>query len=980
MRTWTAYALVLLLAGLPAASVGQSPPNREPVADAGLDVSYAESSAPPWSPATNPQSEGFLDGTRSYDPDAADEGAEVLRFLYRPTPPPSCAVPCTTPAFVDITALPMIASTTPGPQCPDLQLRRGAEKGEAKFLIPNIPPGPQKACVYDIEMRVEDRDLGTDEQTVLVTILNDNQPPTSTLARPMSFLLGDTYLSGVAVGEVDIQGNHGKMVTLRATGLKDDKEVRSVQMRFCRPACGEGAEFVKDVPLVDKRVLPPPPAGELSEWTAPLPVDTPWLVVGEYTVELLVHDGEAGTLHIGGDATGVASLSVGAIESGQCATTPPSPGPCLFLESVAPILSVAPNLCFLGSTTQPPQALGVGQTLRPIVEAYLPQPEVYTTGPGAATEITDKGLMVWKVTYQTCSGLREAPGEVAVGTEIEVRYPYFLSLDTLFKGDQELKLRAYDRYGNPPTELVVPLTTDTATPQYLVDVPAVSYRGIPFTAVAYVHDRISTQVTLTVDIFNRTAAGKAVSYVNQTALGAAPGPNSRSFMVPPLHTALRTDMWGAHDRKSSCQYLFDLDGDLKLDMWFDPRNSSAGGLIAAPGKRATDPIDFVVDADDDGLAEPGEPLVPGAVAGVLKHKDTCLSPFQPPFVASAVRGRDLEAFLNSSTGLGTQAFLFELNRTFLGRTSYSFAIEDVVFNRDALPRYVFEYKVNGTAHLSPQNLTGSFVTEQAYVDAGIEAFHVDPKPYLPGDAVVLNVTMLQRSPLKPGPEVPLTLRLSDPAFANFTSPPLGPGDRHKLTLTRPFDLNVFKGNLTFAQQNEARQGFGPGIHVLRGNVTVPSHVEERGTANNTASTRFEVFLGKVVVGQLKAGDVATGEVFYVRAGDRGLPAEAVRLNDKAEVLESFAVSLDQTFGSPRYAFTYLKDGKPLDAYWDPQSRYDLANGHLCNQQADGDVAPKCRAVTVVGSGLSEQAEVDSPHVELLAVVAMLLGLALRRRK
>lgn len=987
MRPWTACALAVLLAGLTTVDVAGFP-NREPVADAGLDVSYAESTAPPYSAATNPQSIGTIDGTQSYDPDAADEGAEALAFLYRATPGPcpDPAAACPPPAFSDISTMPSIASTTPGTQCPAIQLKKGTDKGLATFLIPNIPSGPQKTCVYSIDMQVKDKVGGTDEDTVVVTILNDNQPPTS-IPRPIEVLLGSTYGSGVSVTDLDIQASHGKVLTLRAKGLSDDKEVRSVQMRFCRPDC-QAPDFQQDVPLVDKKVVAPLTSGETSEWSAPLPVDTPWLVVDQYAIELLIHDGEGGSLHVGGDSSGVYNLQVGATETGQCVppgSSEPSPGPCLLLENVTPVGRLAPNLCFLGATTVEPQALGVGQTLRPFVEPYLPDYEVY--GSPSIPEITDKSTMFWKLTYQTCAGIRDAadPSKVAVGPEIEVKFPYFLSLDTLFSGEQELKLRAYDRYGNDPTELVIPLTTDTATPQYMVRMPEVTYRGIPFDGILYVHDRIPTQATLSVDIFNRSATGKAIPFVNQTQVGDPPGPHSESFTLRPLREAVRTDIWGPHDKTVSCQYLFDLDGDGALDFWFDPRNNTSGLLVPVPGRRDTDPTDFVVDRNRNGLAEAGEPLVPGAVPGPLKNPGTCLSPFAPPILPATerARGRDLEAFLNSTSGINTQVFVFHLNRTYLGRTSYSFALQDIVFNRDAVPRYTFQYNgTNGVVYRSEQNLTGAFSTDQAYVDAGIAEFQVQPKAYLPGDPVVLNVTLVQRSPLAPGPEVPLTLHLSDPAWATFTSPPLGPGDTHKLTLGRPYDPKVFKGPLPFDRQNEAMQGYAPGLHVLRGNVTVPDVVEERGTANDTASTRFEVFLGKVVVGTLAAGDVASGDVFYVRAGERGLPAEAVTLDGEAQVVDSYSVTLDQSYGAPRYAFTYLKDGVPTDAYWDPQSRYDVANGHLCNQQADGDGTPKCRAVTVIGPAGAGEVDLDSPHLEAPVLVGVLLGLAFaaRRRK
>src|SRR5262249_42618831 len=139
-------------------------------------------------------------------------------------------------------------------------------------------------------------------------------------------------------------------------------------------------------------------------------------------------------------------------------------------------------------------ALGHGDTLRPVVLAS--QPDIPVSPP-----FPNPNLMLWKLTYQTCKETSTGP---AYGPEKPLEDPsvayghgnvFYLSLDTLFQGDQDVALRAYDRQGAVNTT-AFHLVTATALPTFLVTFngetvrPAVVYQDIPFQLNVLVHSRV----------------------------------------------------------------------------------------------------------------------------------------------------------------------------------------------------------------------------------------------------------------------------------------------------------------------------------------------------------------------------------------------------------------------------------------------------------------------------------------------------------
>jgi len=1092
MRTRTLLLLALLLASSLAgiAPVGGSAPDRPPVAFAGDDQTAQESqvgcsstgsgAVPCHTVTINAQQ-----GVRTYDPDASN----TLAYSFRPTPlqcnpspttgPPGGGVPCIPigdgSKFIDVTKYPTASTPTPAPPtngaitsqtqgCPYVSIKAIGD-GYFYFDTPAIPPGQASTCVYSIDMLVWDgtphpsqpatgtagvTDYTMDIDTIVVTIVPAAQPPDISKAKAILSLctlpINDPNTVCRGNTSADVVDDHGRYIKIEYNGIKDDRETRSVQVLFNMTG---GVPHAILVSLTTKTITTAyqstPHVDETANFAGQLAVDTPALIVGSYNLNVRVYDGDGGVSippdnEPIADFTVTSSLGADSVPSYPCepspgATAVPGQGnaPCISFPNIAPA-SFTPNACFPGATSVPAQALGQGETMRPQVTWAYTDPNLNSAN---IAHIYDHSLLGWKFTYQSCvlNG-----GSTAYGPEVELAVPYFMSLDTLFSGNQEVMLRAYDRIGNPISTVVIPIVEDTQKPFFMMQNPQVTYKGIPFQMVVLVHDRISTAVGFHMDTFNRTSDGKAVHYDAALIADAGPyTPAGSETTLPRLSTMTPFDIFGKQDNKSACDYLWDSDGDAVLDSWYNPANHTMGRLLADADISGTF-NNFVVDGNHNNAADSGEMLIHGQASGGIVDSGKCLDPF--------AGSPDLEFFLNDQP---TQVFSFNVTRFLLGNTTYSFTIQDLVFNRFADASYNFTYVVGGTTFTSQTSyLKGILETRLAEVDAKVVKMGLLPLagasgPYISGDKVRLYVNATQVPklnrpvPLSQQPVVPLTLFLADegtpecrttadfshclticPSSSNTGCSGVltGPGKFLNRSFDRPIPqvssefidpYNIVPGYFPPDLVAIAAQPYRPGIHHVKGMVSTSKFVVDVNPINNNDTLTFEIYLGQVVVGAYPAKAAPSGKVFYIRSDIRNLPqlvGGAVEVNATGGIVATHNLVLNQT-GLPRYEFTYLDDkGAKQTAYWEPQTRYSRTYGKDCSQLTDTERTtasatsssstsgsggsppvsandPQCRPITVITPGgtpvTSAPKGSPGPEVALIVVAIALLALLRRRR-
>ncbi len=1010
----------------------------------------------------------------TYDPDCQN-----LKFSFRATPfpcnpdpttgSPGGGVPCIPigdgSQFIDTTAAPFTgpgaafisaqncqrpANTLPG-TAPDIRIVAGdpqdvfvdePEEGFFSFQSPKLQPGQTTACIYSIDVLVSDSqtrpaqpaapsagvtDYTLAMDTIVITVNPVATDPLDVFADVLAFVCDTPYpnpnIQCVNRTGADIVDDHGKHILFQYGPIYDDRETRAVQLLLY---VSETQSIL--VPLTSKIVTVPfqanPHQDEQSYWVGQVPVDTPALIVGTYLYHSRVYDGQGGvSIHEGGDDIELGEFEVTAALApddtlsypcslnGAPAQLGQGNAPCIQLSTSAAAV-FTPNNCFPGFTREPPHALGTGETLRPQVFWAFPVTEL------PVAPIFDHNLMGWKFTYQSCIRSTNGDGTVsflAQGPEVELRAPYFMSLDTLFDGEQEVALRAYDRIGTAIAPVVIPIVEDRSKPVFVTDIHDVNYEGLPFQMVVYVHDDIGTAVTLHIDAFNRTAAGKAVHHdalivANQLAYDG----NGWEITLPRLGDMVPFDIFGTQDLGTTCDYLYDQNGDGLLDRAYSPATRTMIELISVEG--ATGTIDVVVDLNANGEADVGEKLLVGDPTTIIRNANQCIDPFsdQP----------HLQWFLSDAP---TQVFVFNLTRFRLGDANYQFTIQDVVFNRFADPSYEFSY----AGETSPTSyLAGTFETRHAVVDAMVESISVSAGPFLAGDKVSVTVLAKQESRLVPAvdpadaPIVPLQLLLSLPGSGECRNPassdlrqclricpsstnvgctgvPTATGVTYTNVFTRPLvginaaTIDPYGIVPEYAPPEVvaiALSAYPAGKHTLHAEVLIPDSVDDDDLANNFKTETLEIYLGQIVVGAYPANSVPQGRVFYIRAerGSAQIQNGAVEI-DASGALVEYDLQLNQV-GAPRYEFTYQnEEGEDQVAYWEPQTRYSRVYGKDCSALTDAEKLvdaratppkdPQCRAITVITPAVATEPEKSTPGFEpIVALLALAMLAFLRRRK
>ncbi|MCA1818708.1 MAG: hypothetical protein LC620_01425, partial [Halobacteriales archaeon] len=884
-------------------------------------------------------------------------------------------------------------------------------------------------------------------------------------------------------GSVDLYTDRGTDIDFQALATTDDRETKSMDLyldigdadllehriHVTMHKCGE---WPRSAPPSQPRSTDPDcPANiagdqdccgtvgapEIASWRGSLPVNTPELIEGDYHVWARLFD----TRNVNTttpDIFDMVTLHVTSLED----TCVPA---CIKLNSLQPASNI-PGNCFYNEADATRNVLpaprdrlsfglGHGETIRPYIQAT--QPGFYTDAmgndiptiqPNANYPIVDQNLLLRKVTYQTCI---DTDFGTVYGPEVALPYPYYMALDTLFTNtgcsqatgcDQDVALRAYDRIGTV-NGTAFHLVTDTSRPAFLIYRPDTTYRDVPFQFTVLVHDRIDTEVSLHIDHYERTTSfdnrstaatpvpsgNVSVSnapWLKLTACGIAETRCDVGQLdvvrIPRLANTTMYDIGGPHDRSAACDYLFDGDGDGRLDTVFDGRALRVKGHLLATESAAGGYNDYVLDVDGDGQLTPGEPLVPMTPTGTAVNAGRCVQAFP----SEAVR-----AFLMTSE---TQVFSYTLVRNTLGSAPYRVAIRDLVFNNDADPSSTFSYPVGcvTACRQATSTLIGRFDTAIPFVDASVTDLNVTAVGVLPGDPVWLNATVEEHSPQLPEPSSPLVFGVSEkqvflqilngtrmcPAVTNTTVPlqagftkcyslfppafqgqcailcqifqlPLEPqtqGCPAPPDVVHMFNVCVERPDLAIpveTRDHELRLPYAPGIHTVAGFVGLAGAANDTTLANNVRFVDFEVFLGRVVSGTMDASGHATnGKEYLIRADSRGLPVltgGAVKLGPSGAIVDRYDLTFKQD-PSLRYEFT--PDGGKTTLYWEPSQRQSV-DPAICGYN-DTVTASCMRPITVIPTsrGSTSTTTKASPDVALALPVAVvaLAALALRRRR
>jgi hypothetical protein len=958
-RLTVGLLLGLLVLSLVPQGTAPTAGNRPPTAVAGPDQIVPSSPPPPYT--ASPQIIVNLTATSSWDPDCPDT---------------SCLKDTWT-----------VLNYTAG--CPDIAptFKSNGHLME-KFPSPNISGQGTAKCYYRINVHITDGSLTSDDQ-VNVTVLHDpaiGSDYLPTFGPKPSIALG-LPPSTKPLKTVDIIADHGKNITFTANGVSDDQSVLGVQVFL---TAQHNTSHVLFVGLTKVLVTSTNP--EVSNWFGKLAVDTPDLVADNgdetYDVTAVAYDNQGGKVTI---PAGAYSLEVTAGDAGS----PPT--------IIIPALNNAPALtadpCFPASPPPTNQrvtyALGVGQILTPQITGLIPQDidVVNDTGPIPDLYRANPLIGLWKVTYQNC--IIAADGSAVYGTETALPQPFHMNLDTLFQGNQDVAIRAYDRvnaFSTGITTVVVRLLTDTGPPTFIIVPPAnVTYQGVPFHFTAYVHDSVATTVTLHVNEIGRNATtGRHIAYDNRTTAyeptlvlqdgtlvePPAFGPHGFEVTLPPLSSMAAVDPRQQH---GPCVYLFATGNGAGYNMLFNPADGRAYPLLSSAGATGGT-LAYTIDSNRNDIADPGEATIGGKVGSTtqVQGQNQCT----PPSLA-----------LQSFFGQATQVFTFTLTRTVVNSTGYSITIEDNVFNHFGQEIYVY-HGANGV--LAASRLAGTLNTFRATSDVQIADVHVAPGPYLPGDHVQVDVLVRQNSTLLPPPCIAVNVTQREAGaggtyrISNKTTPPLWPANQSPAqTLCangQPCFVNLqpcispTEATVSFARPDPAHPldvGFGPGVHVLFYDAQPPELVSESAndTVNNVGSAHFEVFLGKVV--DNRTSPPAT---YYIRAqgvfaAGGGLPmltGGAVAVDATGNVTNRYDLKLNLS----RYDFTVRSGTNVTHLYWDAQEHHDATTGAACTAGA-----PNCRAITFVNFSNPSSATRGSPVVSpFVVLVVALTGLALARRR
>lgn len=780
---------------------------------------------------------------------------------------------------------------------------------------------------------------------------------------------------------IDLVVNRRDTVVMRAAGVRDDFETRTLELIF------EGPNRFT-VPLT--KVAPAPSASparpEISTWEAQMPVTDPRWRVGTYNVIAEARDAQNAVTRTDDEETPFDfqyEVSAGSEIGGQLrldvvdhglVTTEFTNQYCLNVEDAAPQGYV----------------LGPGQTLR--LEVVWPVVTDDTSVPG--------DVFRGPVTMQSFTkvGTEDRRGPV-----IELPQPYYVSLSGLSYEDQTIRFEATDRLGNEAS-LCIYLGVDTNAPLYVPDVPAVTYRDIPFPIALLTRESTRTVASLRVDNY-----GYPEVY-EKSIDGSLPS-------LPPGLESARLPQFGqgrdvfvmAFDADPALPSAATRPCDIMLDLFepygvFDnvlrPSTWTIYPLFAMGRADAETTPDYAVDFNknnqiDDGSGPTGyaDYIVPGGTPeSPFATKNRCRDPFAGK---PEVRG-----FLNDGP---TQLFVWRLVRSDTDVATTTFAIQDLTHNRVATD-YVYNFTLSGVAAYSiPISLNSAFITRVAEVDAkftkdNLNKAHVRvggvhkpasgetfcpqtvgdaflaPQPVMVGDKMCYLAGFKQTSVLIPPPTVPVTLAFTDQAGrVHF---------REIKSLEADEEAVLFGSKMLLAGQ-----------YIV--NVTLtPLSVEDTAPADNLRTVTVEVFAGRV-----DDRVASPAKQYFIRALSPGV----VRLADGAVTLKpdgsiekkyelrynTTLTRIDGEMVGARYEFTVPDGSGNRTLYWNPHAQYSMKYNKDCtkltadeakvDRQAEPPKDPECRPVTVHTSGTEDK---KTPAPTALWVALAFLGVALwvsRRR-
>jgi hypothetical protein len=786
---------LLVVAALPAPQAQQAI-NRPPHAILGPDQLVGDSGWPCQPPG---ELQGCtridVDFSQSWDPDPRTRMDFVIAMSYEPS------------------AARHVAQGGTG-ECAELiPWEEGEEDGQFYTYAPIIRSVQIKACIWHLRVTVRD---GNQDQpapnyccttdSLFIEIRNSNEAPrfdcNANGQCADSALVAELVDKGSGfvrrADTVDLVRDRGDTIRFTALFVQDDRFASAVDvyleqvganeevlhrilvpMHKCgQPPVGRNDPACPDhLPLtgsLDQPCCNPPGAFEVSSWRGFLPVDTKSFVAGSYRVWARVSDEE-------GFRTDFADKEKVLIEvEGDGSCSPPCitlNKPVYLIPGFDPATQLAPSGCFPDAAPVADRyvfVLGHGESIRPVIQGPYPGEDEIDPATGLTYQFSDPNVLLWKVTYQVC---RIIDGQVVKKPPTELDAPYYINLDTLFKGsqvEQELQLVAWDRLGRS-TAVTINVIVDTSRPDYMVEAPTTTYQDIPFQMSVLVHDRIFSEVTMRIEDFDSgvdadhrmtaglQAASGQVMVDNDPWLGRpgcdatqaqCPVGEASYTLLPRLEGAVGVDLDPDDGVPSPCAYVYDSDGNGSPDTVFDGTRMRILGEIVSKRSPKGPWNDHYVDVDGDGRAEDNEPMIPGTPQGGFEGVDLCLTPFSSPAVLHYLKAAE------------TQVFSFNLTRRDLGVATYRFTIRDIAFNNFAAPSSTFTYPegCKGPVCESHEStLLGRFATVRALIDAQVVYLNVTQGPYLPGDPVWFNTTVRQDTEQWPPPRAFLVVGVDEEA-------------------------------------------------------------------------------------------------------------------------------------------------------------------------------------------------------------------------
>lgn len=707
---------------------------------------------------------------------------------------------------------------------------------------------------------------------------------------------------------------------------------------------------------------------QLENWTGRMPVSTPELVEGEYRVCARAFDRQGAWQIADPEAAELSvSESLQKNQSPPClsilapgidrAITPPVPDE---LPAKVPIKSFAcrypsPTTC----DTFPVQVLGIGGVVR------LDVGIVPWSLPGEPDYEPDTAFLLEKVLIQN---ELDTPTGPMLGPETRLEAPFVINLDTLASETRRVYVRAFDRVGGE-SGMCIEITPDPVDPKVLGRVPEDVYWAVESTWRYYLQDKVPAISLQTITGFDLAKETTASSSSNDHVTVARTG---EALVLPPLGAFPHYDVTGdgfvdaVLDKRSLTEpiRLTDVSKRTYDAVW----DYEAQELLALSTGRCDEgrTMDFWIESDGERGCGEDEMRILAAEPG--KTPDG-LAPTAAQRLPAASLPTDGELF----------GFLLSARTTLLEH-------KVTPSGEQPMRTYAWHTVITDDAQ-NTMFLKGGVDLSRYYTDLGIVSLELlDPLAgRLPGDPVNLTGTIRHESGIE-GVALNITYAWdSDPWGAYRDMELLDQKTRHD-EMVKAGQILVYQcqkgGKLTpcpveLGKTAEVRlnRTFSPGVHEVTLHVHPDPLVDENITQNNTASKRFEIYLGRT--------DTANG-AFYIRAGDRGMPRladGAIDLTDNKTYdlrLGEFTSEEDADKGA-RTVYLFEVAGETY--YWDPVERRDPADTKKTCHLAGDTFTANCRPITVVQEAHVPPPDEDTPGLALFAVVGLLISaVALARRR